>query len=73
MSAASVAVSIDPTSSEAHAAVGQLVQASQLLLLLVGLQGISGDIYEAARIDGASDPRILFSIVLPLTSSAQES
>ena len=36
------------------------------LLILAGLQGISSDIYEAARVDGASALRQFFSITLPL-------
>ncbi|MDR2374752.1 MAG: sugar ABC transporter permease [Bifidobacteriaceae bacterium] len=37
-----------------------------MLLLLVGLQGISGEIYEAARIDGASPGQIFTRITIPL-------
>jgi multiple sugar transport system permease protein len=37
-----------------------------MLLMLVGLQGIPGDVYEAARIDGASPLQIFRSITLPL-------
>ncbi len=37
-----------------------------MLLLLVGLQGISGDVYEAARLDGASSRQIFRRITLPL-------
>jgi multiple sugar transport system permease protein len=37
-----------------------------MLLLLVGLQGISGDLYEAARIDGASSGQIFRRITFPL-------
>jgi multiple sugar transport system permease protein len=37
-----------------------------MLLLLVGLQSISGDVFEAARIDGANSWRIFRSITLPL-------
>ena len=37
-----------------------------MLLLLVGLQGISGDIYEAAEIDGASRLQAFRHITLPL-------
>lgn len=37
-----------------------------MLLLLVGLQAISGELYEAARIDGANSWRIFRSITLPL-------
>jgi trehalose/maltose transport system permease protein len=36
------------------------------LLLLAGLQLISGEIYEAASVDGASKPRTFFNITLPL-------
>jgi len=36
------------------------------LLLLAGLQTISGDLYEAASVDGASKLRQFFSITLPL-------
>jgi len=37
-----------------------------MLLLLVGLQGIPGDVFEAARIDGASSRQIFRRITLPL-------
>jgi multiple sugar transport system permease protein len=37
-----------------------------MLLLMVGLQGISGDVYEAARIDGANRRQIFARITLPL-------
>jgi len=37
-----------------------------MLLMLVGLQGIPGDVYEAARIDGASPRQIFFGVTLPL-------
>jgi multiple sugar transport system permease protein len=37
-----------------------------MLLMLVGLQGIPGDVYEAARIDGASRLQIFRGITLPL-------
>ncbi|MDQ3263449.1 MAG: sugar ABC transporter permease [Myxococcota bacterium] len=36
------------------------------LLLLAGLQGISEDVYQAARLDGASALRIFRSITLPM-------
>jgi len=36
------------------------------LLLLAGLQAMPEDAIEAARIDGASGPRILWDIVLPM-------
>lgn len=37
-----------------------------MLLMLVGLQGIPEDIYEAARIDGASPGQIFRDVTLPL-------
>ena len=37
-----------------------------MLLLLVGLQGIPGELFEAARIDGASSKQIFRRITLPL-------
>lgn len=37
-----------------------------MVIYLAGMQGISNDIYEAARIDGASNSKIVFSIVIPL-------
>jgi multiple sugar transport system permease protein len=37
-----------------------------MLLMLVGLQGISDDVYEAARIDGASRWQTFRSITIPL-------
>lgn len=36
-----------------------------IVLWMAGLSGISGDIYEAARVDGAREQRIFFSITLP--------
>lgn len=36
------------------------------LVLFAGLQNIPGDLIEAARIDGARYPRLLFSIIIPL-------
>lgn len=36
------------------------------LLFLAGLQGISGEVYEAARMDGANDSQIFRKITLPL-------
>jgi multiple sugar transport system permease protein len=41
-----------------------------MLLLLVGLQAISADLYEAARIDGASSWQIFGRITLPLLRPA---
>ena len=40
------------------------------LLLLAGLQTIPGDVYEAARVDGASVMQRFFRITLPLLKSA---
>ena len=37
-----------------------------MLLLLVGLQGISSDVYEAARVDGANRWQIFVNVTLPL-------
>ena len=37
-----------------------------MVIYLAGLQGINADIYEAAKIDGASNSRVMFSIVIPL-------
>lgn len=37
-----------------------------MLLMMIGLQSIPGDLYEAARMDGASPLRIFNSITLPL-------
>lgn len=37
-----------------------------MLLMMIGLQSIPGDLYEAARMDGASAWRIFRSITLPL-------
>jgi ABC-type sugar transport system permease subunit len=37
-----------------------------MIIALAGLQSISRDIYDAARIDGASAPRTFFGITLPL-------
>jgi len=36
------------------------------LVLFAGLQNLPGDVVEAARIDGAGYPRLLFSIIIPL-------
>lgn len=35
------------------------------IMMLAAFQGIPDELYEAARIDGASGPRVLFSIMLP--------
>lgn len=37
-----------------------------MIIYVAGLQGVPGDLIEAARIDGASDRAILFKIKLPL-------
>ena len=37
-----------------------------MVIYLAGMQGISNDIYEAAKIDGATHSRLVFSIVIPL-------
>ncbi|PPF62205.1 MULTISPECIES: carbohydrate ABC transporter permease [unclassified Agreia] len=39
-----------------------------MILFLSALQGVPGDLYEAARIDGATPRKIFFSITLPLIS-----
>jgi multiple sugar transport system permease protein len=41
-----------------------------MLLLLVGLQGIPGDVYEAARLDGASRLQTFRHVTLPLLRSS---
>lgn len=40
----------------------------QILLFLAGLQGISNDRYEAAKIDGATEWEIFWKITLPMVS-----
>src|SRR6185503_10459114 len=40
------------------------------LILLAGLQSISEDVYEAARVDGAGRPRIFLFVTLPLLKPA---
>lgn len=37
----------------------------QILLFLAGLQGISGSLYEAARVDGATDWEVFWKVTLP--------
>lgn len=37
-----------------------------MVIYLAGMQGISNDVYEAARIDGATSPQILFKICIPI-------
>ena len=39
----------------------------QMIIYLAGLQGISEELYDAARIDGAGDWRILWQIVAPMS------
>lgn len=41
-----------------------------MLLYLASLQGISPDLYEAAKIDGAGHLYIWFTIILPLSTPA---
>ena len=41
-----------------------------MLLLLVGLQGIPADVYEAARVDGAGRWQIFRHVTLPLLKSS---
>lgn len=41
-----------------------------MLLLLVGLQGIPGEVYEAARMDGARRWQIFWQITVPLLRSS---
>ena len=36
-----------------------------MLLFLAGLQSIPGELYEAGRVDGAGDIRMVFAITLP--------
>ena len=37
-----------------------------MVIYLAGMQGISNDIYEAAEIDGATQPQVMFRICIPL-------
>ena len=39
---------------------------SSMILFLAGLKNIPGELYEAAHVDGASRPRIFFTITIPL-------
>lgn len=39
---------------------------NDMVIMLAGLQSISPELYEAARVDGASDLQIFFNITLPL-------
>ena len=41
---------------------------SSMVLFLAGLKQIPNELYEAARVDGASKPRMLFRITLPMLS-----
>jgi multiple sugar transport system permease protein len=41
-----------------------------VVIVLAAMQSIPGQLYEAARIDGATLPRMFFSITLPLVRSA---
>ena len=60
------------TSNGTYGFVGLLIlmvwqQVGYMMIIYVaGLQGVSDDIKEAARIDGASDKQILFKITIPL-------
>ncbi|MGW5640048.1 carbohydrate ABC transporter permease [Streptomyces sp. NPDC003832] len=47
-----------------------LVNVFNLVVLRGFFQGIPEEMYEAARLDGAGDLRVLFSIVLPLSKAA---
>ncbi|MEU9652083.1 carbohydrate ABC transporter permease [Streptomyces sp. NPDC048110] len=47
-----------------------LVNVFNLVVLRGFFQGIPEELYEAARLDGAGDLRVLFSIVLPLSKAA---
>lgn len=40
----------------------------QILLFLAGLQGISSTLYEAAKVDGASDWEVFWKVTLPMLS-----
>lgn len=40
----------------------------QILLFLAGLQGISSSLYEAAKVDGASDWEVFWKVTLPMLS-----
>lgn len=39
---------------------------SDMVIMLAGLQSIPGDLYEAARVDGASGPQMFWQITVPL-------
>lgn len=41
---------------------------SSMVLFLAGLKQIPGELYEAAKVDGASKARVLFQITLPMLS-----
>ncbi|MBZ3902849.1 MULTISPECIES: carbohydrate ABC transporter permease [Streptomyces] len=47
-----------------------LVNVFNLVVLRGFFQGIPEELYEAARLDGAGDWRVLFSVVLPLSKAA---
>lgn len=40
----------------------------QIIILLAGLQGISSSLYEAARVDGATEWEMFWKITLPMTA-----
>lgn len=46
-----------------------LISPFNLIVMRAFFMGLPGDIFEAARIDGASELRIFFSIVLPLSKA----
>jgi ABC-type sugar transport system permease subunit len=39
---------------------------NDMVIMLAGLQSIPGDLYEAARVDGASGPQMFWHITVPL-------
>jgi sn-glycerol 3-phosphate transport system permease protein len=45
-----------------------LVLGFNIIVLLAGLQGVPEELYEAAKLDGASGPRLFFGITVPLVS-----
>ncbi|TGZ37098.1 sugar ABC transporter permease, partial [bacterium M00.F.Ca.ET.162.01.1.1] len=60
-----------------HTALGMLIAVDvwnwmglPVLIYTAGLRQISGQIFEAAKLDGAGNARMLFSIALPLLMPA---
>lgn len=45
-----------------------LILGFNVIVLLAGLQGVPEELYEAAKLDGASAPRLFFGITIPLMS-----